>query len=730
MSLRKRVRAQSPSATAENGHAASDDGSVEVLVTKDIGPAVSGIASMALSSVNQDRLVVARENGSLVLFAVISNKSVDDFLPMAHTGGVDGTSITRVVWASKDKYILAAYFSGQIGQFDSESLLPVSLHPRASAAIWDLTWANAAAYAAGADGQIHCFHLRPSDDHLEFLRTFPKVSGSTRATCLAANETISILVAGDDQGQLVTWKLPAEGAVMSGRSEQLWQTKIPSGVPLALTTVVSPKTVVAGTSLNDVVFLDGQSGYVLKIFSSHKGPVVCLCEANGVVFASGWHELLKAFRFDRNEWRPAESKRRTHYHEASALLVSQKSGTFLSASRDGTIMHSRLSKLFAGGSAGYLDVHPKLSCSVGNVYARAVGKCLELFRFDVQASRVHPWVSYEMKGKFFIRNISFSASGRIIALSTDERIKILQLVPEEALAITSNGDIPEGPALIQSAEYEVAAVSHTTFAKTLPTSDGKSGHWVVLGAVGNSIVWLPVTARSDDSFSGVRDMKEVIYHLSVIEVPLASSGEVNDDGTSQDSIPVLVVGTASGIVLLRILETGAPDFANPLAHETLGSPVTSVEVLTQEDGKKQLPTALILATLRGVLKTQFPKGFFQSLQATVEGKGGEASSWPKLLRRSAPLVGGESSLPLSSSFVCQGEGAGNSTVLAFPRGLILSNGEKFSIARKGALEEVTHLTEEATAGSTSKKVPLLIERNVDHIVDQLPPMWRVRRFAN
>jgi hypothetical protein len=219
-------------------------------------------------------------------------------------------------------------------------------------------------------------------------------------------------------------------------------------------------------------------------------------------------------------------------------------------------------------------------------------------------------------------------------------------------------------------------------------------------------------------------MKEVIHHLSVIEIPLADSSDEEEDV----SIPVLVVGTASGIVLLRILENGAPDFANPLAHETLGSPVTSIETFTQEDGAK-VPSALILKTLRGVLKTQFPKGFFQSLQATVSEKE-EPGTWPKLLRRSAPIVAGESTLPLSSSFVCQPQQAGNNCVLAFPRGLILSNGERFSIARKGALEEVAHLTDTAATESAPKHVPLLIERNVDHIVDQLPPMWRVRRFAN
>lgn len=443
--------------TTQQQHAGTEtDGTpLTIFTTPVIAPDPSGIRCIATDALEQ-HLVVARENGSLTLYKLDLFQNVPHFLVKRSTGGRSQRTIVRLAFVKDGTAILAAYVSGQIAVLDSRTLLPISVFHRFGGAIHDMVVHNDVVLTACSDGSWRVHHYDAVRKSLDFVHTAPKVSGSDRAVSVAVSEQLKMAVGGDDAGNIVAWKIDvAPGAHSTEWVErtaklqhtQLWSTRIPKGIPMSIAICsagnVTP-IVAVGTSIGDVILIDVALGTMVKRFSQHKGPVSTLTtsQATGVIYASGWHESLRCYRYDvqDEEWYPAEVKRRTHYHEASQLLYLNEHHLILSASRDGTIMYAPASTVFHV-PAHYLDATGQCIAfaSEAEVLLQNRNRTIEGFKMSGTRSHWVPLFSYTLKecdGPFGVHGLWCDKAMDAIAIATDTCLSIVHVVHNQS-SVTS-----------------------------------------------------------------------------------------------------------------------------------------------------------------------------------------------------------------------------------------------------------------------------------------------------
>lgn len=435
-----------------------------------IAPDVVGIRCVAVHP-SEREMIMVRENGSIVLYAIDDFQNVPHFERIRHTGGRVHRTITRVRYLPcKRSLFLASYLSGQLVLYCGETLTPLHVHQRTGGAIWDFCVTGASVYAAMADGSWQL--LRVDYDGalptLTLQRIIPKVSGADRALSVCCSPQCGLAAGTDDAGNVVAWRLPCEEGTddktannnknktnshnssvahatrLSGH-ETLWTSRLPEGMALCCAFSSGKNTdapvLAVGTSVGDVVLFDAQHGHVLKRFTHHKGPVSTMVSHGGVFYASGWHESLRSYRCGPdNEWFPAQVKRRTHYHEATELLISQKHQLLFSASRDGTVMYTPLGSLFKS-PAMYIPVTTQqfAFAKYKNVLLQTRRGRIEGFRTDARLRQWTPLFAHSIHGKYHLQGLWCDDHLHHVLFATDERAALLRLCwtdgAEDALAL-------------------------------------------------------------------------------------------------------------------------------------------------------------------------------------------------------------------------------------------------------------------------------------------------------
>ncbi|KAG5502852.1 hypothetical protein JKF63_04622 [Porcisia hertigi] len=446
--------------------------------SKVIAPDVSGIRCLAVHPSEQE-VVVARENGSLVLYDVSFFQGIPQFVQRRHTGGQSHRTISGLAYvslpapvsssASKPEaasfahrnVLLASMMSGQIVVYDAELLVPVALHQRSGGAIWALHVVSAACvYAAMADGSWQQLRLTCKRDgaapQLDLVRVVPGISGADRALSVTTSQSLSMAVGTDDAGNVHAWRLPA-GVSSQGSSsgvsaaeedgeaaapsrsrglaehDSLWTTKLAKGIALSCAVVGGTQRpcVVVGTSMGDVVLLDAAHGHVFQTFSQHKGPVSTLVvQGDAVVFASGWHESLRSYRCsEQGDWYPAEVKRRTHYHEASQLALLPSRKLILSASRDGTIMYASTAQLFTSPAMYVVASTQQFAYATGrDVLLQSRFDTIEAFHMDSAGRHWVPFFGHRLDGRFHLSGLWCDRQLDYVVFATEERLGLLKVV--------------------------------------------------------------------------------------------------------------------------------------------------------------------------------------------------------------------------------------------------------------------------------------------------------------
>ncbi|KPA79579.1 hypothetical protein ABB37_05387 [Leptomonas pyrrhocoris] len=465
--------------------------------SKVIAPDVSGIRCLAIHP-SEQHVVVARENGSLVLYDVSFFQNIPQFVQRRHTGGQTRRTITSLAYvavpaptsasttssstttaattapAASTRYVLlASMMSGQVVIYDAELLVPLALHQRSGGAIWQMTAASPACiYAAMADSSWQQLRLTCKRDgaapQLDLVRVVPGISGADRALTVATSASLSMAVGTDDVGNVHAWRLPAANDVNdddadddtpAARSrglaehESLWTTRLAKGVALSCAVVGGTRRpcVVVGTSMGDVVLLDAAHGHVFQTFSQHKGPVTTLVVQNdAVVFASGWHESLRSYRCSgEGDWHPAEVKRRTHYHEASQLALMPGRQLILSASRDGTVLYAPTAQLFHTPAMYVVVTTQQFAYAAGRgVLLQSRFDTVEAFCMDEADRHWVPLFGHRLEGRFHLSGLWCDEQLRYILFSTEERLGLLKVGwrAQAAMAIVRIEEVLELPA--------------------------------------------------------------------------------------------------------------------------------------------------------------------------------------------------------------------------------------------------------------------------------------------
>lgn len=467
--------------------------------SKVIAPDVSGIRCLAVHP-SEQQMVVARENGSLVLFDLSFFQNIPQFVQRRHTGGQTRRTITSVAYvavptpsstaasfssssaptaaaaaaqAASTRYVLiASMMSGQIVVYDADLLVPIALHQRSGGAIWQLTVvSHACIYAAMADGSWQQLRLickrEGAAPQLQLVRVVPGISGADRALTVAASLSLQMAVGSDDAGNVHAWRLPSslesgeDEATSSGAArsrglaehESLWTAKLAKGIALSCAVVggTSRPCVVVGTSMGDVVLLDAAHGHVFQTFSQHKGPVTTLAvQGDAVVYASGWHESLRTYRCSgEGDWHPAEVKRRTHYHEASQLALLPHRQLILSAARDGTVMYAPTAQLFHSPAMYVVVTTQQFAYAARRgVLLQSRFDTIEAFCMDGASRHWSPFFGHRLDGRFHLSGLWCDDQLHYILFSTEERLGLLKVVwrAQAAMSIARIEEVLELPA--------------------------------------------------------------------------------------------------------------------------------------------------------------------------------------------------------------------------------------------------------------------------------------------
>ncbi|KAG5476991.1 hypothetical protein LSCM1_05325 [Leishmania martiniquensis] len=785
-----------------------------IRTSKVIAPDVSGIRCLAVHPSEQE-LIVARENGSLVRYDVTFFQGIPQFVRRRHTGGqthrtISGleyvavpTPLSSLSSASKPgaapalRYVLlASMMSGQIVVYDAELLTPLALHHRSGGSIWSLHAVSAACiYAAMADGSWQQLRLtckrNGAAPQLELVRVVPGISGADRALTVTTSLSLRMAVGSDDAGNVHAWRLPVgvssqvssagtgvteeEEAALPSRArgltehEPMWTTRLAKGIALSCTIVSGTQRpcVVAGTSMGDVAMLDAAHGHVFQTFSQHKGPVSTLAvQGNAVVYASGWHESLRSYRCsEQGDWYPAEVKRRTHYHEASHLVLLPHRQLILSASRDGTIMYAPTAKLFTSPAMYVVVTSQQFAYAADReLLLQSRFDTIEAFHMDSAARHWVPFFGHRLDGRFHLTGLWCDRQLHHIVFSTDERIALLKVVwrahaamsvsrIEVVLELPARSGVVDvcwsGPAAAAAATEEAgagagaemtadASVSSPTLQRLYILYDD-SVTCVTL-ADGYPVVHTPVQVRGrllpDDS---LRPYRMLCRPTAALLARRCSGGSVSDAVDGEE----LVIFGHRGSCRMRLMADGTPD------PDSLVADLDDVYELAQELPLLQdVPSKKIKGDNHGGAelalkraKVEVPASSAPALATSCTDLIGLSTAQKRYLVGPALHSSSVTTAPLAAtlphdvrwiariSASSSRSSTSNTSAAAsfkylgyFSRGLLVATGDSWHMVHRMCVEAAFVIKKGSEV--------LVLERNLDKTLEALPLCWKVRRFGN
>lgn len=771
-----------------------------VLQSKVVAPDVSGIRCLAANR-TETEVVVARENGSLVLYRVEYFQNIPHFTQLRHTGGSRHHTITRIRYvdltgsadlsssgsgaaqggsSSSERYFLASYLSGQLVLYDSETLFPVHVYQRTGGAIWDFCVVGRTVYAAIADGSWHQLYLHtPSSStsatsavpRLELRRIVPTISGADRALSVCQSVALRLVVGTDDAGNVHAWRMAgvessaeeeAEGSAgsrgLAHAHEALWTTRLAKGMALCSVIVPGAHPVVAvGTSVGDVVVFDPVHGQPLHTFSQHKGPVTTVVADTNVFFASGWHESLRSYRCEERPdgvWYPAEVKRRTHYHEASELLLLPQCQLLLSASRDGTIMYAPTSSVFSS-PAMYVNVTTQqfAFAQEKNILLHTRLDRIEAFRTDAAVRHWTPLFAHKISGSFHLKGLWCDSKLRFMVFATDERVVVARLNwrrgAEAAFVLSRIEEVVELPARrgVLDACFVRPAVQPTAAPEATSSSEAAADHEEQTAAATGS------TRRNDDvRLYLLLDDEVVFITLSegypVIRTPLTASTTADSASshittTATRSIRAVnllhIGGAVAQLVVYGLRGTwrcdltpdGTPNMEScsiqfdapcQLARRvpTLdGAGVSPSQQRSQPQTTPSAPAEVVVA-----LSTSEQRYVVSDSPRSGTSSSSSVMALPKTLPHDVIVVAQLPPSPASSSSSSTAPATSPSRrfVGCFSRGVVLIGERQWHM--------VVRCSVEAAFVMQDNRHVLVLERNLEKALEALPLCWKVRRFGN
>lgn len=776
-----------------------------VQLSKVVAPDCSGIRCVAVHP-KEKSIVVARENGSLVRYHLRVHQNIPHFMAARHTGGRRQRTITSLHYLTSPSatddhesenaavYLVATYLSGQVVLLDESTLAPVAVRHRSGGTLWGsyIAPGDQRLLLAVSDGSWHQLTMQwegrraqGKPPGLVLTHIIPRVPGADRALSVHYNAAAGLAVGTDDGGHVVAWGFEASAAKSEAGKEHVaeeaaalkpapptrWTSNLPQGIGLCCCVCtggdVGRAVVCVGSTAGDVVLFDAAQGSICNVFSHHKGPVSCLAVSPSQTrfYASGWHESLRSYCChqpaadgsllsvpgERQEWFPAEVKRRTHYHEASQLVMAPQHGFLLSASRDGTIMYGQEHRLFTSPGV-YLNVSTQPFA-----FARARGVMMhtrygrvEGFTPDGSGRHWSPVFGYATHGPYHVTGLWCDEKLNAIVFATDERVALLRMLWKEGRGSRAEAE----------AEEESGATS---------SSRRRNGADFIALQRMEQVVTIPV-------ITGVRD---VAFESTVEEEPAEDSSAGDEPGTTARkegvrayilhddkitvvnsvsslmetiTLPYLTALTADRLFLSQqqqLIVSGQQGwFAYTLnldgsfgEHGAFNGqrgflrvdrvPLIKAAVPT-DDGEEAATVAaaekdesdMFVGYSCSSGRFECGSSLFSRSPATSSGAAAPTFPLPASLPADTTFIARLplSSIPSSLSF----PGAKVLLVGVFSRGVLLSSQSHWHMVHRGVVTASGVLS---YGGSKEGRV-MVLERNLEKALESMPLCWKVRRFGN
>lgn len=214
--------------------------------------------------------------------------------------------LRKVLWQDSN-FFTAIGLSGLLLLYSTQSLQPFITCRVPGGGIWDfckIQDKNDDIFYALAcdDGVLRVYQY--DEESFFIVNSFPKQDSKVLSTC----ESEGFLYAGTASGVIVKFNRKGQSLSRMSSESPIWVVFVHAGY------------VLTGEGNGNVSFWDGEKGILLQKIRSHEGDILCLCEKNGDVYASGVDSKVIRFSLNENEW-IITGKAREQSHDIRTLTV-------------------------------------------------------------------------------------------------------------------------------------------------------------------------------------------------------------------------------------------------------------------------------------------------------------------------------------------------------------------------------------------------------------------------
>lgn len=270
------------------------------------------------------RVALSREDGSIEIRDPTNDWIIDRVIP-----GQEGRTVEHVVWLNQR--LFTGGLNGEIIEWDLERLQPLYTQDSYGGPVWCLKFSFSGKYlAAGCeDGSIRVFEV--GDSSISYERSLHKQEH--RILSLAWSYDNNFIVSGGFDCTLRMYSVKTGAIISRMTSDNLKE----GNTMIWSVEILKDMTIVAGDSLGNTQFWDGNSGTLLQSYHSHQADVlaVVVCNQEQTVYSTGVDSKVVQFNLvqveQRLKWIQSKGVRATN-HDTRTLAVYN--GSLLSGGLD------------------------------------------------------------------------------------------------------------------------------------------------------------------------------------------------------------------------------------------------------------------------------------------------------------------------------------------------------------------------------------------------------------
>ena len=361
--------------------------------------------------------------------------------------------LRKLLWNDSCTFV-GSGLGGLLSLWSTTSLEPITSCRVPGGGIWDMCQSqdqDESVYALGCDDGI--LRIYQFDETFFLLSTFPKQDSKILSTCISKG----FYYAGTSSGAIVKFTARGQTVTRMCSDTSIWAL------------LPTEQGIFSGEGNGSLCFWDTTKGILQQKLKTHEGDILCLCEKEGEIYASGVDSKVVRCSANGNEW-IITGKARGQSHDVRTLAVIH--GIIISGGITSDIC---LYPEEVFESSGVYSVQRKsqklnfkrmpirhIATLPSNTPVKRAktyilhnrSSCLELWGIDTEAQCVTKIATVGPGGNSGISCCGISHNARYIALSTILKFRLLsfncdtceveyietQIDPCSVMAFTGTGD--------------------------------------------------------------------------------------------------------------------------------------------------------------------------------------------------------------------------------------------------------------------------------------------------